>query len=476
MISADSKSSPPASPSEGRFLRVIRESLSGVQHDFTRGSLSRSIVLLAIPMILEMAMESLFAVVDIYFVARLGSAAVAAVGLTESVLTILYATAFGLGMSVTAMVARRIGEGDPEQAAVTAVQGIGLGATMSAVVALLGLFAGPDILTLMGADAAVRQVGGSYTRLLLGTNAVIVFLFLNNAVFRGAGDPSIAMRALWLANGINLVLDPCFIFGWGPFPELGVTGAAVATTIGRGTAVCYQFACLAGRKGRIRVRRRMWRLDPVAMWRLVRISMGGIGQFLIATASWVAVVRIVSPFGAVAVASYTLAVRILMFTILPAWGLSNAAATLTGQNLGAAQPERAERCVWLTGLYNMIFLTVVAAGMILFPVPILGLFTADEGIIRLGSQYLRVLSFGYPFYAWGMVMVQAFNGAGDTGTPTWLNAIAFWMLEIPLAWFLTNAWAHGPVGAAWAIFLAESSFTVMAIAVFRRGRWKRAVA
>lgn len=454
----------------------MRESLSGVQHDFTRGSISRGIVLLAIPMILEMAMESLFAVVDVFFVARLGSAAVAAVGLTESVLTVLYAVAFGLGMSVTAMVARRIGEGDPEQAAVTAAQALGLGAVLAAIVGVIGLLFGPDILALMGADREVQAIGGGYARVLIGTNAVIVFLFLNNAIFRGAGDAAIAMRALWLANAINIVLDPCLIFGLGPFPEMGVTGAAVATTIGRGTAVIYQFACLAGRGGRVRVERRHLALDPAAMWRLVRISLGGIGQFLIATASWIAVVRIVSPFGAAAVASYTIAVRILLFTILPAWGLSNAAATLTGQNLGAGHPERAEHSVWLTGLYNMIFMFVVAAIMLVFAEPILRIFTQDPEVVGLGTVFLRTLCYGYPFYAWGMVMTQAFNGAGDTATPTWMNAIAFWALEIPLAWGLTHGLQWGPPGAAWAIVLAESSLTVMAILVFRRGRWKRAVA
>jgi putative MATE family efflux protein len=463
-------------PPTGSWLTTVRKALSGAQYDYTRGSIPRGIVLLAIPMILEMGMESLFAVVDVYFVARLGSEAVAAVGLTESVLTILYAIAFGLSMSVTAMVARRIGEGNETAAAVATVQAVGLGVLLALAVAVVGIFGGRGILDLMGASLEVQDIGSSYTRLLLGTNVVIVLLFLNNAVFRGAGDASIAMRSLTLANGINIVLDPCLIFGLGPFPEMGLTGAALATTIGRGTAVLYQFYALTGKAGRVRLTPQVLRFDPKAMWRLVRISMGGIGQFLIATASWVALVRIVSPFGAAAVAGYTVGIRILLFTILPAWGLSNAAATLTGQNLGAGHPERAERSVYLTGVYNMSFMLVVATVMIAFPEFLMRLITDEPEVVRIGSQCLRILSIGYPFYAWGMVMVQAFNGSGDTITPTWLNFIAFWMLEIPLAWILAMQIGWGPTGVFWAIVIAESTLTVLSLIVFRRGRWKRAVA
>jgi putative MATE family efflux protein len=464
------------SPPGGSWLTIVRHSLSGAQYDFTRGSISRGIVLLAIPMVLEMGMESLFAVVDVYFVARLGSEAVAAVGLTESVLSILYSVAYGLSMSVTAMVARRTGEGDMDGAAVVTAQAIGLGILLAVLIAIPGIFGGRGILSLMGASPAVQDIGSGYTRILLGSNVVIVLLFLNNAVFRGAGDASIAMRSLTLANGINIVLDPCLIFGWGPFPELGLSGAAVATTIGRGTAVLYQFYALSVGTGRVRLTGKALHFDPRAMWRLVRISLGGIGQFMIATASWVALVRIVAPFGAAAVAGYTVAIRILLFTILPAWGLSNAAATLTGQNLGAGHPERAQKSVWLTGAYNMTFMIVVSLVMLVFPEQLMRLITHEPEVVRIGSQCLRILSIGYPFFAWGMVMVQAFNGAGDTVTPTWLNLIAFWMLEIPLAYALALQVGWGPAGVFWAIVLAESTLTVMSLIVFRRGRWKKAVA
>jgi putative MATE family efflux protein len=458
-------------PASQSWFTTIRNALAGAQYDYTSGSINRGIAMLAIPMILEMVMESTFAVVDVYFVGRLGSAAVAAVGLTESILTMLYAVAIGLSMSVTATVARRIGEHDPHGAAVSAVQAVGLGICVSAVIGLGGGAGARALLGWMGASSEVLESGSAYAAILLGSNVVIVLLFINNAIFRGAGDAALAMRSLWLANGINIVLDPCLIFGWGPFPELGLTGAAVATTIGRGTGVLYQLWALGRGTGRVRLAGH-WHVDLGAMWKLVRISLGGIGQFLIATASWVALVRIVAPFGDAAVAGYTIAVRILIFTILPSWGLSNAAATLTGQNLGAGQPDRAARCVWRTGLYNMLFLGLVAVVMITIPGTLIRVFTDEPEVIEVGVLCLRIISYGYLAYAWGMVMVQAFNGAGDTVTPTWINFVSFWLVEIPLAYTLARGADWGPAGVFWAIAVAESLCAVIAILVFRRGTWR----
>jgi putative MATE family efflux protein len=455
------------------FLRIVRESLSGVQHDYTSGPLRRAVFLLAIPMILEMVMESIFAVVDIFFVARLGPDAVATVGLTESLLTLLYAVAIGLSMAATATVARRIGEKDEKAAARAGMQAIWLGIGIAAVIGIPSLFLAPRYLELMGASTSVIEEGSGYTRILLGANVVIMLLFLNNAVFRGAGDATIAMRSLWLANGINVVLDPCLIFGLGPFPELGVTGAAIATTIGRGTGVLYQVVAFRSQKSRIRLEGDALLLRPKILFRLIRVSLGGIGQFLIATASWVALMRIVSQYGSAATAGYTIAVRIVIFALLPSWGLANAAATLVGQNLGAERPDRAERSVWMTGRYNMYFLLGVTALFVTFAPWIVAIFTDDPDVVPIAVASLRIISYGYIFYAWGMVFTNAFNGAGDTVTPTWLNAICFWALQIPMAWILANEAGWGPNGVFWSVAIAESILTVMAGLVFSRGRWKQ---
>jgi putative MATE family efflux protein len=454
------------------FWSAVRASLSGEQHDYTSGTLNRSIALLAIPMVLEMVMESVFVVVDVYFVGRLGAEAVAAVGLTESVLTLLYAIAIGLAMSTTAMIARRIGEGDHEGAARAGSQAILLGLGIAAAIGIPAFFAGPSVLTWMGASPATVAIGGGYTSVLLGTNVVILLIFLNNAIFRGAGDATLAMRSLWLANGLNIVLDPCLIFGWGPFPELGVTGAAVATTIGRGTGVAYQLWMLRRGTGRVRLAGPAVRLDFAVAKRLVRLSLGGIGQMLVATASWVALMRIIAPFGDVAVAGYTIAIRIIVFAILPAWGLANAAATLVGQNLGAGKPERAEAAVWRTGLFNMAFLLVVTVAFLSFGGPLVSLFQEDPEVVAIGSNALRIISYGYVFYAWGMVMMQAFNGAGDTMTPTWVNVGCFWACQIPLAWTLAVGLEKGPVGVFWSVMLSEMLLALVLMVLFRRGGWK----
>jgi putative MATE family efflux protein len=456
----------------GSFLDALRQALAGTPHDYTRGSLSRAITLLAIPMVLEMAMESLFGILDVFWVGRLGPAAVATVGLTEAMLTLVFAVALGLSMSTTAMVARRIGEGDPDQAAVTAVQSIAVGVAVSLVTGVVGAIFARQLMSAMGASAEVVAVGTGYATIMIGSNVTILLLFLINGAFRGAGDATVAMRSLWLANAVNIVLDPCLIFGLGPFPEMGITGAALGTAIGRGVGVLYQFRCLARGGGHLKVLRRHLRLVPEVMLRLLRVSLGGIVQMLIVTASWVGLVRILTPFGSAALAGYTIAIRIIIVAILPAWGLSNAAATLVGQNLGAQKPERAEQSVWLTGFYNMIVLGVVAVGFLLLAEPLIRVFSQDPEVVRIGVDCLRVVSYGYVIYAWGMVLVQAFNGAGDTTTPTYINLFCYWLFQIPLGFVLARWLDLGPRGVFLAIPIAEAAVTAVSLFWFRRGRWK----
>src|SRR5262244_707962 len=414
----------------------IREALRGSHQDFTTGNLNRAILLLAIPMVLEMVLESLFAVVDVFWVGRLGADAVATVGLTESLLSLVFAIGLGLSLSTTAMVARRIGEKDPEGAAVAGVQAIILGLATALLVGIPRFIYGPDLLRLMGASPQIVAVGGGYARIALGGGGAIMMLFLNNAIFRGAGDAAIAMRLLWVSNIINLILDPCLIFGLGPFPKLGVTGAALATFTGRSIGVLYQFYRLLGGTERLRILRRQIHVNFTVLFRLLRVSLTGILQFAIAHTSWIGLVRIVSIFGSAALAGYTIAIRIVIFVILPSWGLSNAAATLVGQNLGAKQPQRAETSVWRTGFYNMIYLGTVGVFFVLLAEPVVRLFTHDPLVVPLAASCLRILSYGNIAYAYAMVMLQAFNGAGDTMTPTVVNLFGFWFLEIPLAYCL----------------------------------------
>src|SRR5438128_3206077 len=453
--------------------KSIREAVRGSHQDFTTGSLNRAILLLAIPMVLEMVLESLFAVVDVFWVGRLGADAVATVGLTESLLSLVFAVGLGLSLSTTAMVARRIGEKDPEAAAGAGVQAIPLGLTVSALVGIPCLVFAPELLRLMGASRQIVQVGSGYARIALGGSGAILLLFLNNAIFRGAGDAAIAMRLLWVSNIINLVLDPCLIFGLGPFPKLGVTGAALATFTGRSIGVAYQFYRLLRGSERIRILREQIHLNFSVLFRLLRVSLTGILQFAIAHTSWIGLVRIVSVFGSAALAGYTIAIRILIFVLMPSWGLSNAAATLVGQNLGAKQPERAETSVWRTGLYNMIFLGLVGVFFITFAERVIRLFTNDALVVPLAVTSLRIFSYGNIGYAYAMVMLQAFNGAGDTITPTIVNFFAFWMLEIPLAYFLalhTRMQAHG---VYWSVVVAEAAMAAVSIILFKRGYWKR---
>jgi putative MATE family efflux protein len=460
-----------AAPAQG-WWATVRQAMRGSRHDYTSGPLGQAILLLAIPMVMEMIMESVFAVADVFWVAHLGADAVATVGLTESLLTLIYTAAMGLSIGVTAMVARRIGEGNPGGAAEAAVQGIALGLVAVVLIGGVGVWLAPRLLATMGAAPAVLALGSSYARVMLGGCATIVLLFLVNAIFRGAGDAAIAMRVLWLANSINIVLGPCLIFGVGPFPRLGVTGAAIATNIGRGTGVAYQLYRLWRGDARVVIRRAQLTLKPAVMRTLLRLSGTGTLQVLIGTASWIGLVRIISSFGSEAVAGYTIAIRIIVFALLPSWGLANAAATLVGQGLGAAKPDRAERAVWLAGFYNMLFLGAVGAVFVLCAEPIVRLFTHDPLVAPVAVVCLRVISYGFLFYAYGMVITNSFNGAGDTLTPTLINLVCFWLWELPLAYWLARHAGLGPQGVALAVTIAFSTVAVVSGLIFRRGRWK----
>ena len=452
---------------------LFRQAVAGNSDiDYTQGSIGRVTMLLAIPMILEMAMESVFAIVDIFFVAGLGTNAVAVVGLTEAAITMLYALAIGLSMGATAMVARRIGEKNPQAAAVAAGQVIWIGVVVSVVVGLFGIFFAREILHIMGAEEIVIEDGLNYTRLMFGGSFTIVFLFLINAVFRGAGDATIAMKALWLANGINIILDPCLIYGVGPFPELGVTGAAVATNIGRTIGTLYGLYFLFGSYGRIKLSLDEMAMRPGIILSLLRISMGGIAQYLIATASWVFLMQIMSGFGSQAVAGYTIAVRIVMFSILPAWGLSNATATLVGQNLGAGQIERAGLSTWKIARYNATYMALAAILLLFFTRPIAGFFSEDTAVIGYAIRCLQISAYGYAGWGFGMAVIQAFNGAGDTLTPTYINILCFWLLQVPLAYALALPLDMGPEGVFWAVFAADMLCCAVGVLMFRRGTWK----
>lgn len=455
-----------------RTRAFVRESLSDSETDFTVGPIGRALGLLAIPMMLEMAMESVFAVVDIAFVSRLGTDAIAAVGLTEALVTVLYAVAIGLGMAVTAMVSRRIGAKDRDAAAHVTGQAILVGGVLAVVIGVLGVKYAVDLLQMMGASDSVIAEGKGFTAILLGGSASILYLFLLNAAFRGAGDAPVALRSLTLANAINIGLDPCLIFGLGPFPELQVTGAAVATTIGRGIGVMYLTWYLFGGKGRLEFTIRHLAPVPQLMLRMIRISAGGIGQFLISTSSWIVIMRVIALYGSAPIAAYTVALRLVEFALLPAWGLGTAAATLVGQNLGAGKPERAERSVWRASKYNAIFMAAVGIVMIVLAPQIVSLFSTEPEVIRYGTNCLRILGVGYPMYAVGMIVIQALNGAGDTTMPSVMNFICFWIIQIPLAYWLATAAGLGPNGVFLAIVIAESILTVLAVLVFRTGKWR----
>jgi putative MATE family efflux protein len=454
------------------FFRDVSEAVAGSEQDYTEGSLSRAIILLSIPAVLEMVMESVFVIADIYFVSRLGPDAVATVGLTESVITVIYAIALGLGTATTSMVSRRIGEKNNHAASVTAFQAILLGLAISLLIGIPGAFFASDLLDAMGASPKIVNDLAGYARIMLAGNAVIMMLFIINAIFRSAGDAAVAMKVLWLGNIINIILDPCLIFGLGPFPELGVKGAAVATTIGRGTAVLVQFYLLFYGKKRVQLSFSHLVVDLRIMVRILRLSIGSIGQNLIGTSSWIALVRIISMFGSEVVAGYTIAIRIIGFTLLPSWGLSNAASTLVGQNLGAKKPERAERSVWITGWFNMLLLGSIGAVLVIFPEPFIRLFIDNESVVISGVLCLRIVSIGFISYGLGMVLANSFNGAGDTATPLKINIVAYWVVEIPLAWFLAIYAGMEEEGVFISIVVAETLLTIIAWLVFRRGKWK----
>lgn len=454
------------------FFSLVKKAVKGTETEFTTGSIDKAILMLSVPMVLEMAMESLFAVVDVFFVSKVGKNAVATVGLTESVLTIIYSLAMGLSMAATAMIARRIGEKDEKAASVAALQAIYIALGLSAIISVVGVIFAEDILRLMGASPQIIEEGHLYTRIMFGGNFSITLLFLINGIFRGAGDASLAMRSLWIANISNIILGPILIFGFGPIPALGVTGAAVATTIGRSIGVCYQVYHLFKGKGIIKMHIENIAVHIEIISKLLKVAAGGAGQFLIASASWIFLVRIISMFGSEALAGYTIAIRVVIFAIMPAWGMANAAATLVGQNLGAGFPDRAERSVWRTAFFNMLFLGSLGILFLLTAETVISLFTHDPGIIMYGKQCLQYVCLGYIFYAYGMVISSSFNGAGDTKTPTILNLFGFWAIQIPFAYFMAVHLNMGPKGVFMAIAVAESLLATAAILVFRRGNWK----
>jgi putative MATE family efflux protein len=474
------------------FWSILREAVGGSSRDFTTGSIGLAIFLLAVPMILEMLMESVFAIVDIFFVAKLGADAVAVVGLTESMLALVYAVAIGLSIGATATVSRRTGEQDPEGAARSAAHAIYLGVAVSIVVSIVGIAFAPQFLRALGAEPQVVEMGVPFTRIMLGSNFVIVFLFLLNAIFRGAGDAAVAMRVLFWANLLNIILTPCFIFGkdiftvfnisapqwlldnW-MFPQLGVTGAAVATAIGRGFGVLLAASYLLRKSGRITIHRRHWTFDSTIFSNLCKIAAPAVLQFTIGTASWSVLVRVVAGFGSEAIAGYVIGLRVIMFVLLPAVGLSNAAATLVGQNLGAGKPERAEASVWRAAYINAIVLGTVGLVFLFFSHAVVGFFTKEPSVLVYGTNALHIVAYGFVFYAFGMVLEASFNGAGDTWTPTYLNFFIFWVLEIPLAYVLAYHFKMGPSGVFWAITIAFSMLAICSAILFKRGKWKEKV-
>ncbi|RNC90227.1 MAG: MATE family efflux transporter [Allomuricauda sp.] len=455
-----------------KFFTYFWIAVTGKEQEFTTGSIRRAIFMLSIPMILEMLMESIFALVDIAYVSQVSVNAVATIGLTESVITLVYAIAIGLSMAATAVVARRVGEKDLKGAREAAVQAIFLGVLVAIVVGIIGFLYNKEILALMGAEPDLIAEGHGYTKWLIGGNITILLLFLINAIFRGAGDASIAMWTLVLSNGLNIILDPIFIFGWGPVPEYGVMGAAIATNIGRGTAVLFQLGILFFGWGKIKLLAQDIVLNLKVMFNLIKVSIGGIAQFLIGTSSWVFLMRIMSEFGSEVLAGYTIAIRVMMFTLMPSWGMSNAAATLVGQNLGAKKPERAEKSVWITGKYNALFMGLVSIVYLLFARQIIEAFNATPSVVENGALCLRIIAAGYIFYAYGMVVSNAFNGSGDTRTPTKINFISFWLYQLPVAYLLALVLDWGALGVFIAITTAEVLLAVIGIVWFRQGKWK----
>lgn len=455
-----------------RWWSLFLEAVRGSDRDYTAGPVGSALILLSVPMVLEMAMESLFAVVDVFFVSRVGADAVATVGVTESMLTIVYTVAMGLGIGATAVVSRRMGEKDDEGAAQAAAQAIALGLLLSVAIGVFGYLNAERLLRVMGATPSMIESSLGYAQVMFAGNVTVTLLFLNNAIFRGAGDPAIAMRVLWIGNAINVVMDPVLIFGLGPFPELGVTGAAVATNTGRGIAVVIQLWTLWSGKSRIHITRRHLELVPAVMWNVCRLSGSGFLQILIDTTSYIGLVRVIATFGSEALAGYTIAIRIVIFAMMPAWGFSNAAATMVGQALGAGKPERAEDAVWTAAKYNGLVLGLVGVVFVVFAAPIVAIFTSDPAVAPNAVACLWIVSTGFVFFAYGLVFTQAFNGAGDTWTPTWINFGCFWLFQIPLAWVLAIQLGLGPTGVYIAMTIAFSTLAIVSGLIFRRGRWK----
>lgn len=455
-----------------RVFSLFNQALFKKEGDFTKGNIKKAVFLLSIPMIAEMLLEGCFAIIDIFFLGKVGENAMATVGLTESVVTLIYAVAIGLSMATTALVARRIGEKEPKKASLAGAQGLIVGSLFSVVFGIIGLLYSKEILALMGAEKDLINEGHQFTQILIGGNITIMLLFLINAIFRGAGSAKIAMISLGLASILNIILDPIFIFGLGPIPAMGVKGAAIATTIGRGTAVLFQIYMLQSGKSPIIIGIKELKLKVALMLNLIKISLGGIGQFLIGTSSWIFLTRLISEFGSDAVAGYTLAIRIILFTILPAWGMSNAAATLVGQNLGAKQPDRAEKSVWITAKYTIGFMFVISIIYIVFADYLVLIFTDNLEVLKHASLALRLISIGYVFYGFGMVMTNAFNGAGDTKTPTLINFICYWVIQLPLAYLAAIHFEQGPAAVFLSIAFAETLLALLAFYIFRKGKWK----
>lgn len=458
--------------SKNSIYQELKNALKGIEVDYTQISIKRAIFLLAIPMILELVMESTFAVADIFFIGGLGASAIATVGLTETYLFLIYSLGMGLSMAVTAIVARRIGEKNKEEASKAAMQSVFLAILISLPFAIAGIFYSKELLLLMGGDEWSQSFGFEYTQWMLGGNGIIILLFVINAIFRGAGNAAIAMKVLWIANTINILLDPILIYGWWIFPEMGIQGAAVATNIGRGTAVLVQFLILFKGTNRLKFSLNDIKLRFSILMNIIKTSLGGVGQMIVAMTSWIFLMRILSEVGSEAVAGSTVALRIMMFTLMPAWGLSNAAATLVGQNLGSESPDRAEDSVMKIGYYNMMFLIIVSVVYFVFNIELMGIFTDNQNVINIGAEWLQILSYSYLVYGWWMVSVQAFNGSGDTRTPTLINIVFFWLIQIPLSYYLAIylEWQHS--GVFWAVFLSETTVGIFTFYLFKKGKWK----
>ncbi|MBK6820323.1 MAG: MATE family efflux transporter [Bacteroidetes bacterium] len=451
-----------------QYFKIVSDAIQGIEHDYTKGNIQKAIVLLAIPMILELSLESVFALVDMFFVGKLGKNAIATVGLTESVVTIIYSVAIGLSTAATAIIARRIGEKNKDAASHAAMQSLLVAMICTLILSTIGVIFAAQILQLMGASPEVIRDGTLFTQIMLGGSVVIILLFLLSGIFRGAGNAAIAMKSLWIASGINIILCPFFIYTL----DMGLKGAAIATTIGRGVGVIYQLYHLMNNSGQLFIKKKHLKIHFATIKSILAIAWPATFQFVIASASWIVMSKLVAETGGTnASAGYQIAIRNVVFFILPAWGLSNAAATLVGQNLGAQEINRAKLSVMLTAKYNAYFMAFVTLLFVIFPVPIISFFTEEKEVIEYGVSALRIIGAGYIFYGIGMVMMQALNGAGDTRTPTIINFVCFWLIQIPLAYLLSTYFQYGPIGVFVSIPIAETLIAIIAYFVFKKGKW-----